>query len=470
MKNTKRILAVLLSALMLSGCVTRHGPSETEHPTGTSGTSGTSGTTLNTADSESETETDSGTTQPDDSSLTETTEPITTEPVTTEPQVTDPGVTTEPHTHTYTEGKTVGATCTAKGYTDYTCSVCGKEYREYTAALGHTYGEWVVVEATCEKTGTKSRSCIRCGKTTKTTLKKVKCHYADATCDKPRICIWCKQDDDGLPLYHAWDEGQWLTINPATGEGTKKYTCSKCGGTRDIIYDKNIPAELLDNPVIRAMKWLGYDVDGQIAAGDLYSVYGAFELSEKYRSPIFYDENAGAGLEGIETVAAPGSPTKKMPDLAKFQKRGLVCASFTAFFYMNYLPNVEGIDTEYISSALYGVGTHLRGAITWFKAFERLESQGKVTKIATSSQNIDRSVLTPGDVVLFSSERYRYSHVAVYAGTYRGEDYVIHCTSHRGVEFNTLSAIEDPYHDPDLPGSKVTFIYHINGIYEKPGT
>ena len=69
----------------------------------------------------------------------------------------------------------------------------------------------------------------------------------------------------------------------------------------------------------------------------------------------------------------------------------------------------------------------------------------------------------PGDLVLFSSTDYRFAHVAIYAGTVRGEDFVVHCTYKRGVEFNTLSAIADPYKDPEIPGSKVYAIYHLNG-------
>ncbi len=43
------------------------------------------------------------------------------------------------HTHKYTETVTK-PTCTAQGYTTYTCSACGDSYEgSYTAALGHSY-------------------------------------------------------------------------------------------------------------------------------------------------------------------------------------------------------------------------------------------------------------------------------------------------------------------------------------------
>ena len=55
-------------------------------------------------------------------------------------------------------------TCTAKGYTTYTCSTCGNSYKDnYIAALGHNYGDWTVTLApTCTATGTKRRDCTRC--------------------------------------------------------------------------------------------------------------------------------------------------------------------------------------------------------------------------------------------------------------------------------------------------------------------
>lgn len=363
MKKTRRTLTVLLALLMLSGCMT----GKTAREGHTSGGIGTADGTTTAAASDSVT----GTSEPEpplpDTTVPDTTEPQTTVPATTVPVTTEPVTTDPPHVHSYAEGKTVEATCTAKGYTVFTCTSCGAGYRKYTPAAGHKFGDWVTVEATCRKTGSKTRKCTVCGKMEKRTLKKVKCHYADATCDKPRICIWCKESDEGLPLFHKWDEGQWLIIDPHTGEGTKKYTCSVCGGTREIVFDKNLPAELTDNPVIRAMRRIGYDIDGQLAAGDLYSVYGAFEHSEKYRSKVTYDEDGATGLEGIETIASPGSATGKLPDFERFNRRGLICASFTAYYYLNYLPNVEGVDMSWMQSAFNGYiknGYHYRAVLT----------------------------------------------------------------------------------------------------------
>ena len=56
--------------------------------------------------------------------------------------------------------------CTGWGYTEYTCTKCGKTYTsDHREALGHAFGEWTVkTEATCEKAGTQESVCARCGR------------------------------------------------------------------------------------------------------------------------------------------------------------------------------------------------------------------------------------------------------------------------------------------------------------------
>ena len=67
-------------------------------------------------------------------------------------------------THTWTSVSTVAATCTAQGYTNYKCSVCGATKTDsYTAALGHSLSWTVTKSATCTSTGEKKATCTRSG-------------------------------------------------------------------------------------------------------------------------------------------------------------------------------------------------------------------------------------------------------------------------------------------------------------------
>ena len=58
-------------------------------------------------------------------------------------------------------------TCTAQGYTTYTCTRCGDAYTdEEIAALGHAWDEGVVtMEPTTETEGIRTYTCTRCGET-----------------------------------------------------------------------------------------------------------------------------------------------------------------------------------------------------------------------------------------------------------------------------------------------------------------
>ena len=70
----------------------------------------------------------------------------------------------DPCEHEYGEATVTDPTCTAQGYTSYTCSLCGAVKRDtFVDALGHDFGDWIVVdEATRTETGLKEKHCSRC--------------------------------------------------------------------------------------------------------------------------------------------------------------------------------------------------------------------------------------------------------------------------------------------------------------------
>ena len=67
------------------------------------------------------------------------------------------------HVHSYVSVVTK-PTCTAGGFTTYTCS-CGDSYiADETAAIGHSFGAWTLVTpATYEAEGVETRACTVCG-------------------------------------------------------------------------------------------------------------------------------------------------------------------------------------------------------------------------------------------------------------------------------------------------------------------
>ena len=108
------------------------------------------------------------------------------------------------HEHEYTAVVT-DPTCTAGGYTTYTC-VCGDTYTaDETAALGHDY-QAVVTDPTCTEQGYTTHTCTRCNDS-----------YTDS---------------ETAALGHDWDDGV-VTVQPTIDkEGVRTFTCTRCGETR----------------------------------------------------------------------------------------------------------------------------------------------------------------------------------------------------------------------------------------------
>ena len=61
--------------------------------------------------------------------------------------------------------KATAATCTAMGYTTFTCKYCSDSYTaDYTDPTGHTAGEWIVdKQPTLTAEGSKHKACTKCG-------------------------------------------------------------------------------------------------------------------------------------------------------------------------------------------------------------------------------------------------------------------------------------------------------------------
>ena len=115
--------------------------------------------------------------------------------------------------HSYTSVVTA-PTCTAKGYTTYTCSKCGDSYKDsYTDALGHTWDDGQVTkEATCTKDGEKSYTCDTCGSTKTETIKATGHDYVDGICGEcgaEETTKPSKPNKPGVGSIFDWIFGGW---------------------------------------------------------------------------------------------------------------------------------------------------------------------------------------------------------------------------------------------------------------------
>lgn len=168
------------------------------------------------------------------------------------------GTTDKPaHTHSYTS-KVVAPTCTADGYTLYTCS-CGDTYKDNAKAkLGHNYSSKVIVP-TATAQGYTLHTCSRCGSSYKDDYKPatggnteqkhthsytVKTVAPTCTADGYTLhtcsCGDSYKDNTVKKLGHSYSD---KVIAPtATAKGYTLHTCSRCGSSYKDNYKDAIPA------------------------------------------------------------------------------------------------------------------------------------------------------------------------------------------------------------------------------------
>ena len=217
----------------------------------------------------------------------------------------------------------------------------------------------------------------------------------------------------------------------------------------------DLPENMIDSPILRALEYTGYDVQKQKDNGTLYQSghYGS-SIPEDILSGMHY----GTSTSGKETVADSSTPTGLAPNIDLFMEKGLCCASFVTY-YFNYLINVEGADAQFIMDAVNATGWNSQSCATWRKALNNLTNAGAIEKIGTSQDNVDRSKLAPGDIVMFGNSAAGDVHIAIYSGTYKGIDFCIHVGNNRGPEIMPIHWMEN--YEVEGKASPANAFWHI---------
>ena len=141
--------------------------------------------------------------------------------------------------HSYTS-KVTAPTCTAAGYTTYTCTVCGDSYTgNTTAATSHSYSS-VVTAPTCTTSGYTTFTCVNCGDSYTNNVVSARHSYSSVvtapTCTAAGYttysCSLCGDSFTSNTIAATGHSYSASTTNPTcTTAGKTVYTCGNCGGS-----------------------------------------------------------------------------------------------------------------------------------------------------------------------------------------------------------------------------------------------
>lgn len=229
------------------------------------------------------------------------------------------------------------------------------------------------------------------------------------------------------------------------------------------------------NVFLDALSYTGYNLERERASGRMFASGGNYVLCNQKRglgwlSNITYDDYGRA--TGYETTA------QGLPNIAHFESKGLVCATYAAYVYFNYLPNVAGIDTSSLDRPAQSYSAH-----SWYQAAKQWVAKGYSRYIdftATDGGSIHRDLIMKpaeeipiGSLILLKNrssgvnQKPAYgsgycSHISIYAGYVNGYHWVTHVGNENGPEFCAIERMNRNPHPQEMmdiitPPSNIRF-------------
>lgn len=214
-------------------------------------------------------------------------------------------------------------------------------------------------------------------------------------------------------------------------------------------YKYNSNMNVNDNVFLDALVYTGYNIQAQRNSGLMWASGNSYVLCSRKRglgwlSGITY----GGGCTGYETDA------NGRPNIKRFEKGGLVCASYVTYVYFNYLPNVAGIDTSVLTrpERSYDANSWYIAANSWVNSGYSRYIDFKANDGGSINRDISFSSAEeiPIGSIICLEDWYKRdghcSHVSIYAGFSGGYHWVTHVGNANGPEF---CAIERMNRKPD---------------------
>lgn len=208
---------------------------------------------------------------------------------------------------------------------------------------------------------------------------------------------------------------------------------------------------LENNLFFDALVYTGYNIEKHRSDGLMWHyVLAAHKRGKGWLSDITYN----GGSEGYETTA------EGTPDIAFFEKHGLVCASYATYVYFNYLPNIGGVDTSELTKPELAYNAN-----DWYLAAQDWVEKGYSEKIDFEAslrggfiQFEEAEEIPIGSIIAFCDARNKSdycSHVVIYAGYENGYHWVFHVGNENGPEFCSVERMHfGP--DPQWPIAVIT--------------
>ena len=141
----------------------------------------------------------------------------------------------------------VPSTCVEKGYTLYTCTICGRKRKaNFTPATGHAAVETVIREATCTSEGLARITCEKCDYSEEKILPKLSHVYElkaskEPTCTEngynEYVCKVCGTVTGRYTVFatgHSYSSEVIQSLSCET-DGIIRYTCKACGDSYDVV-------------------------------------------------------------------------------------------------------------------------------------------------------------------------------------------------------------------------------------------
>ena len=196
-------------------------------------------------------------------------------------------------------------------------------------------------------------------------------------------------------------------------------------------YKYNTELDINNNVFLDALEYTGYNIDKHRQDGLMWTYILSNDKKHRgWLSNITY----GGGCFGTEMKDG-------LPDIKRFEKGGLVCASFATYVYFNYLPNVAKIDTSSLArpELSYNADSFYRACKEWLKA-------GYTYNIGFTAKNNPGGIyfqadeeIPLGSIIAFRNidepGKDEADHITIYVGKQNGYHWVIQTGNKNGPEF-----------------------------------